>query len=36
VLGTNELPVGCLASPAAVEGDLLIRTREALYCFRQK
>jgi outer membrane protein assembly factor BamB len=35
VLAVNSLSAGCLASPAAVEGDLIIRTRDALYCIRE-
>jgi hypothetical protein len=35
VLAVNTLSAGCLASPAAVDGDLIIRTREALYCIRE-
>jgi outer membrane protein assembly factor BamB len=34
VISTNQLPSGCLASPAAVGRDLILRTREAVYCFR--
>ncbi|XZE20219.1 PQQ-binding-like beta-propeller repeat protein [Pirellulaceae bacterium SH449] len=32
---TNRLESGCLASPAAIGEDLIIRTRDALYCFRR-
>ncbi|XZE44437.1 PQQ-binding-like beta-propeller repeat protein [Pirellulaceae bacterium SH467] len=35
VLAENVLPAGCLASPAAVGDTLLIRTRNAIYGFRE-
>ncbi|AMV30533.1 outer membrane biogenesis protein BamB [Pirellula sp. SH-Sr6A] len=35
VLAENILSAGCLASPAAVGGTLLIRTRNAIYAFRE-
>jgi outer membrane protein assembly factor BamB len=35
IMHTNRLESGCLASPAAVGEDLIIRTRDALYCFRR-
>jgi outer membrane protein assembly factor BamB len=34
VLAVNALAEGCLASPIAVGRDLIIRTRDAVYCFR--
>ncbi|XZE35117.1 PQQ-binding-like beta-propeller repeat protein [Pirellulaceae bacterium SH501] len=35
ILAENALPAGCLASPAAVGSSLLVRTRTALYAFRE-
>ncbi|MCU0710946.1 MAG: PQQ-binding-like beta-propeller repeat protein [Pirellula sp.] len=35
LLHTNQLDSGCLASPAIVDHDLIVRTRDALYCFRR-
>ena len=34
VLGENKLDAGCLASPAVVGDDLIVRTRTSLYCIR--
>jgi outer membrane protein assembly factor BamB len=34
LLHTNQLASGCLASPAVVDNELIVRTRDALYCFR--
>ncbi len=34
VLAENSLPDGCMASPVAVEEDLILRTRTHLYCLR--
>ncbi len=36
ILATNTLDAGCLASPVAIGRDLLVRTRNGLYCFREK
>ncbi len=33
LLATNELGSRCLATPAVVDGDLLIRTEDELFCF---
>ena len=35
LLHTNQLANGCLASPAIVDSELIVRTRDALYCFRR-
>ncbi len=35
VLAENTLDSGCLASPAIVGNDLIIRTRTSLYCLRE-
>jgi outer membrane protein assembly factor BamB len=35
LLQTNQLTSGCLASPAIVGNELIVRTRDALYCFRR-
>ena len=35
LLQTNQLSSGCLASPAIVDNELIVRTRDALYCFRR-
>jgi outer membrane protein assembly factor BamB len=35
LLQTNQLASGCLASPAIVGNELIVRTRDALYCFRR-
>lgn len=35
LLQTNQLANGCLASPAIVDNELIVRTRDALYCFRR-
>ncbi len=32
ILATNHLDSGCMASPAAVAGSLIVRTKQALYC----
>lgn len=34
VLSENSLDAGCLASPAIVGNDLIVRTRTSLYCIR--
>lgn len=34
VLAENTLDAGCLASPAVIGRDLLVRTRTSLYCLR--
>jgi outer membrane protein assembly factor BamB len=34
VLAENTLDAGCLASPAIVGNDLIVRTRTSLYCIR--
>jgi len=31
-IGVNTLEAGCLASPAVVGNDLIVRTRTAVYC----
>jgi outer membrane protein assembly factor BamB len=31
VVGTNQLPGGCMASPAVIDGTLIVRTRTHLY-----
>lgn len=36
VLAENTLDSGCLASPAIVGNDLIVRTRTSLYCIRNK
>jgi outer membrane protein assembly factor BamB len=36
VLAENSLDSGCLASPAIVGNDLIVRTRTSLYCIRNK
>jgi len=33
LLAENELGERCLATPAIAEGELLVRTKESLYCF---
>lgn len=35
LIHSNSLNNGCLASPAIVENELILRTRDALYCFRR-
>nr|MCU0708673.1 PQQ-like beta-propeller repeat protein [Pirellula sp.] len=35
VLSENTLDAGCLASPAVIGRDLIVRTRTSLYCFRE-
>jgi outer membrane protein assembly factor BamB len=35
VLAENMLDAGCLASPAVVGNDLIVRTRTSLYCLRE-
>lgn len=34
ILAENTLDAGCMASPAAVGNDLIVRTRTSLYCLR--
>jgi hypothetical protein len=34
VLAENTLDAGCLASPAVIGRDLIVRTRTSLYCLR--
>jgi hypothetical protein len=34
VLSENTLDAGCLASPAVIGDDLIVRTRTSLYCIR--
>jgi outer membrane protein assembly factor BamB len=36
ILAENTLDAGCLASPAVIGSDLLVRTRTSLYCLREK
>jgi len=36
LLTTNQLDSDIMASPAAVEGKLFVRTKESLYCFGEK
>jgi outer membrane protein assembly factor BamB len=36
VLAENTLDAGCLASPAIVGNDLIVRTRTSLYCIRKQ
>jgi hypothetical protein len=35
ILAENTLDAGCLASPAIVGDDLIVRTRTSLYCIRK-
>jgi hypothetical protein len=34
VLAENTLDAGCLASPAVLGRELIVRTRTSLYCLR--